>query len=88
MFNPKTVSKLLLEFRGFPIKNLGNRAISKKHMKLEDMFYFVGNYKQRTFSSHFFFQFIFTSLFSDARNDCTREGRRWRERGFHNAKLI
>ena len=45
MFISKIISKLFLKLREFLIKILGNRAVSKKHMKLEDMSYIVGNYK-------------------------------------------
>lgn len=46
-------------------------------MKLEDKFYFVGNYRKKAFpisTPCFSFQFIlFPLLFTDARNDYARQ---------------
>lgn len=57
---PKTVNKFL-EFGEFLIKIPGNRAASRKHIKLK--FYFVGNYRKKHVLHTFFFEFISLSFF-------------------------
>lgn len=63
-------SRKFLDFGEFPTKILGNRAVSRKNMGLENRFYFVGYWKKKACSSYFSFQFMFILLFSDSRNDC------------------